>query len=447
MIKYLSKYRNVAIIVLCAVILQLFPRTNIFAARVLWPSEMNMQNDSINLDEILPKTATSSGSKKGFLFTGDPKEIFILGAGHIAINVTLSGKGHTYLQLLHGLKKRNINITLVVCNDKAPIGINTTDAPAEFQNPHFYMMDFLSTNNGEWQRYNFDRLVDDYGEYVDNWIIGNEINSQAYNYYGPADVEEYTKVYCDTYKICYDKIHEKNPDADVYISFDQGWDIPQQRKDNSSYNSFTSKYRYNAIEQLNLINKYLNKNIDWGIALHPYPSPLSSAKFWDDEYAGYNDATTYDKERPCYLVLKNLDYAVTFMAKHQFLKPDGNVRNIIVSEFGVTSNNGEMMQAAGLYFLWEKTRDNPFIKFLLYYSELDLDDFHFGLSDQNGKKRLAWAVFKDMDKDDENAWCKDLLDDILKDTNYADVNGMLITRASLSELIANSTEDSSNPNP
>lgn len=434
-----KKSKNLTKLISTLLIVALFlssTYTDTLASKVLWPSSMNMQNEFIDLDKILPKTATSSGSKKGFCFTGDPNEIFILGAGHITINLLLSGAGHTYFQMLEGLKKRGIKITAVICNDKAPVGTDTSEAPLEYQKPYFYMMDFINASNHEWQKFNFDRIIDDYGDYIDNWIIGNEINSQLYNYYGPSDVKSYTKVYCDTFKLCYDKIKEKNPDADVYISFDQGWDLPEGRVGHTRYNPFLSQYRYNAVDQLALINKYLNKNVDWGLAIHPYPAPVGSAKFWDDEYAGYNENATYDKNRPCYLVLKNLDYSVAFMAKPEFLKKDGSIRNIIVSEFGLTVHDGERIQAAAMYFLWEKIRDNPYIKCFLYNSQLDLDDFQFGLSDVNGKKRLAWAVFKDMDREGENAWCKDLLDDVLESTPYADVNGMLVNRASLSELTA-----------
>lgn len=70
------------------------------------------------------------------------------------------------------------------------------------------MIDF-NANNGDWQKYNFDRIVADYSRYVDNWIIGNEINSQLYNFYGAASIRDYTKVYCDSFKICYDKIKAK----------------------------------------------------------------------------------------------------------------------------------------------------------------------------------------------------------------------------------------------
>ena len=193
-------------------------------------------------------------------------------------------------------------------------------------------------------------------------------------------------------------------------------------------------YRYNAIDQLDLINKYLDKSIDWGLATHPYPAPVGSSKFWDDEYAGYNAKSNYDKERPCYLALKNLDFAVNFMAQGPYLRNDGTIRNIIISEFGLTVHDGERIQAAALYYLWEKIRDNPYIKCFLYNSQMDLDEFEVGLSDKNGKRRLAWAVFKDMDRDGENAWCKDLLDDVLSDTNFVDINGILITKASASEL-------------
>ncbi len=428
-------YKKLITILLLSLLANSTFATSISSSRTLWPSSMNLQNEFLNLDKVLPPTATSSGSKKGFCFTGDPNEIFTLGAGHISINIFLTGLGHTYLQMLEGLKKRGIKITAVICNDKVPIGIDTSDAPLRFQKPYFYMIDFHA-NDGEWQKYNFKRMVEDYGDYIDNWIIGNEINAQEYNYYGPSDIETYTKVYCDTFKECYEMIKEKNPDADVYISFEQAWDLPELRKSSKRYNPYLNLYRYNATEQLPLINKYLGKNIDWGLAIHPYPANVITSKFWDSDYAGYDVKTSYDKDRPCILALRNLDYSVAYMSQKEFLRKDGTLRNIIISEIGLSANDGERIQAAALYFLWEKIKDNPYIKCLLYFSEIDLDEHNFGLSDESGKKRLAWAVFKDMDREDESAWCKDLLDDVLSETSYVDIGGFLIPRASASELIA-----------
>ena len=431
-------YKKIVYCILISLLLQVISPATIYADRILWPSEMNLDNDLINIDNVLPKDATSSNSKKGFLFSGDPKEIFTLGAGHIAINVTLSGKGHTMIQYLQGLKKRGIKITLILVNDRAPVGIDLKSAPSDFQKPYFYMMDFNS-NNADWQKYNFERIVADYYRYVDNWVIGNEINSQLYNFYGASDVNEYTKVYCDTFKICYDKIKEKNPNANVYISFDQAWDIPSYNSRDRRFDKVLGKYRYNMKEQLILINNYFGKNVDWGVALHPYPAPVESAIFWNDKYAGYSESAKEEEDMPYLLTLKNFEIAIRFLGEKRFLNKAGNVRNIIISEFALTSHDGERIQAAGLYYLWEKIADNPFIKAFLYNSQTDLaDGYNFGLTSDKKRKRLIWAVFRDMDKDeDTRAWCKDLLDSVLEEHGYVDIDTILFVRAIVSELLKN----------
>ena len=429
-------YKKIVYVLLISLLLQVFSPATIFADRVLWPSAMNLDNDLVNLDQVLPADATSSNSKKGFLFSGDPKEIFTLGAGHVAINVTLSGKGHTMIQYLKELKRRGIKITLILVNDKAPVGANLKSAPKEYQNPYFYMIDFNS-NNGDWQRYNFDRTVSDYYRYVDNWIIGNEINSQLYNFYGEASVNDYTKVYCDSFKICYDKIKAKNPNANVYISFDQAWDVPTYDSRDRRFNKVLGKYHYNMKEQLILINNYLGKNVDWGVALHPYPAPVESSYFWDDEYAGYDEGADNEFDMPYLLTLKNFEIAIRFLGERRFLNRDENVRNIIVSEFALTAHDGEREQAAGLYYLWEKIEDNPFVKALLYNAQTDLPDgYNFGLTSDKNRKRLIWAVFRDMDKDEVNrAWCKDLLDSVLDEHGYIDIEKVIFNKASISELL------------
>lgn len=431
----LCYYKKIVYCLLISLLLQVFAPATIFANRILWPSEMNLDNDLITLDNILPKDATASNSKKGFLFSGDPKEIFTLGAGHIAINVTLSGKGHTMIQYLQGLKKRGVKITLILVNDKAPVGVDLKSAPEEFQKPYFYMIDFNS-NNGDWQRYNFDRIVSDYYPYVDNWIIGNEINSQLYNFYGASDVNHYTKVYCDTFKICYEKIKAKNPNANVYISFDQGYDIPNYDARDRRFNKVLGKYRYNMKEQLILLNNYLDRSIDWGVALHPYPAPIESAYFWDDEYAGYDVGAKNEVEMPYLLTLKNFEIAINFLAEKRFLNRQNKVRNIIISEFALTSHDGEREQAAGLYYLWEKIENNPYVKAFLYNSQTDLaDGYNFGLTSDKNRKRLIWAVFKDMDRENERDWCKDLLDEVLEEHGYIDIDTVIFNKASISELL------------
>ena len=428
--------KKITLLVIFSILIQLFTPISSNASKILWPSVMNLDNENIDLDKILPEDATSSNSKKGFLFCGDANEIFTLGAGHIAINLTLSGLGHTFRQYLLGLKKRGIKITLILVNDKAPVGVDINSAPDEFKKPYFYMIDFKA-ENGDWQKYNFDRIVDEYGDLVDNWIIGNEINSQLYNFYGAATVEDYTKVYCENFKICYDEIKKVNPNANIFISFDQCWNMPTYISNNRKYDSRLGPYRYNMREQLFLINNYLGKSVDWGVSLHPYPAPLESGYFWDDEYAGFDNDSKNEKERPYLITLKNFDIAINFLADKRFWNSQNEVRKIIISEFAVTSHDGEREQAAGLYYLWEKIENNPFIIAFLYNSQKDLPDgYNFGLTSDTNKKRLAWAVFKDMDKENERGWCKDLLDNVLDEYGYVDINNFIFKKASVSEILA-----------
>ncbi len=428
-------YKKIAYVVLISLLLAAVNPIISFTSNTLWPSSMVLENDNIDIDKVLP-LATAPNTKKGFFLTGDLKEIYTLGVGHVAINVTLSGLGHTYMQTIRGLKKRGFEITLVLVNDKAPVGIDLKSAPEEFRKPYFYMIDFESTN-GEWQKYNFERIVNDYAEYIDNWVIGNEINSQLYNFYGPANVNEYTKKYCESFKICYEKIKEKNENANIYISFDQGWDMPLVDRRKNGYDKVMSNYRYNAKEQIALINNYLGRNIDWGISLHPYPAPVDSSYFWDDKYAGYIEDDVNKEERPYYITLKNFEIVVHYLAENKFLKKDREMRNIIITEFGLTSHNGEREQAAGLYYAWEKVKDNKYIKALIYNAQTDLEDgYNFGLTSEKKRKRLIWAVFRDMDKDEENSsWCKDLLDSVLDEYGYIDINNVIFNKASVSEIL------------
>lgn len=416
--------KKISIILIIALVLNI-SSAPVFAVKTLWPSKINLYNDNFNLDDYIATTCTASNSKKGFLFTGDPKEIFTLGAGHIAINMTLSGKGHVVVQYLEGLKKRGVKITLILINDNPPVGTDPTKAPKGFNNPYCYMIDF-EANNGEWQRYNFERILDEYAPYIDNWVIGNEINSQLYGYFGPATVDLYTQRYCQTFKEIYKKIKSKNEDADVYISFDQSWNLPTLNQNDRRYDKELSLYKYNAMTQLSLINNYLDSGIDWGVSLHPYPSPLESAIFWDDENAGFDYDATDENEQPWLITLKNFEVAIEYLSRPKFLKKDKSVRNIIISEVSLTSHDGDLIQAAGLYYLWEKVRDNPLIKAIHYNAQNDVEDgYHFGLTSDKKKKRLAWAVFKDMDRPNECGWCKDLLDNILDQFGYVDENGIL----------------------
>lgn len=421
---YSKMKRYIVFILLFSITVSFSFVENNFAVRRLWPAKMNLYNDTLNLDHFIATDSIVKDSKKGILFTGDPRELFTLGCGQIAINMTLSGMGHQYIQFLEGLKKRNIKITMIVVNDKPSVEMDFSKTPEMFKNPFFYILDF-SSSSGEWQKWNFERVVEDYGDLVDNWVIGNEINSQLYSYYGPSSMEDFTAKFLDTFKIMYEMIKEKNENANIYMSFDQAWDLPRLDPYSKKFQVEEGSFHYNMKSQLEFINKYLPKEMEWGVSLHPYPSPVEHGYFWDDEEATLNPKKEGDK-KPTLITLKNFDIAIELLAEPRFLTKDKKVRNIIISEFGVTANQGEDVQAAGIYYLWEKIRDNPFIKAFHYNAQTYLEDgFNLSLVNKNGRKRLSWAVFKDMDRKDENRWCKDLLDTVLEKHGYRDNLGIL----------------------
>ncbi len=65
-------------------------------SRTLWPSEMNLKMILFLLNQYflkMPKNLII----KGFFIEQRSREEFYLGVGHIAINVNLSVKGHTFI--------------------------------------------------------------------------------------------------------------------------------------------------------------------------------------------------------------------------------------------------------------------------------------------------------------------------------------------------------------
>ena len=54
------------------------------------------------------------------------------------------------------------------------------------------------------------------------------------------------------------------------------------------------------------------------------------------------------------------------MQQPELLNPQGNVRHIICSEIGITSAQGEDVQAAALYASYYAAKSNPYIEQIIY---------------------------------------------------------------------------------
>ena len=181
---------------------------------------------------------------------------------------------------------------------------------------------------------------------------------------------------------------------------------------------------YGGREFMAILNKKFKEkgNIDWGLAYHAYSYPLSDPKVTNDNIPLPDekgelipDLVTKNSIYTAMITMENIEVLTKFMNQKDFLKQDGQVRSIILSEQGYTANSNvygkcEALQAASLVYAYYKTEMNPDIDAFIYFLQKDDERaslgnsyYQFGLSylvDDKLEKRLAYDVFQNMDKSD-----------------------------------------------
>ena len=199
-----------------------------------------------------------------------------------------------------------------------------------------------------------------YGQ-VSNWIIGNEINNQAiWNYTGPMPLEQYVEIYERMFRVMYTSIRSENANARVYFSTDYNWVQP---------NGDTS---YGARDLIDCFNNQIKKGgqIDWNLAYHPYPLNLQEPEFW------LEDARVTDSVDSPVVNFKNLHVLTDYFTRPELLNSQGQVRHIILSEQGFTSQspsrgNVEKEQAAAFAYAYFLVDSNPYIDSFILSRQVD----------------------------------------------------------------------------
>lgn len=198
---------------------------------------------------------------------------------------------------------------------------------------------------------------------ISNWIIGNEVNNnQDWNYVGPMDLESYTKLYEKSFRVAYTAIKSQSKNARVFFSTDYEW-----KRENTNL-------KYAAKDFIDLFNKGIREegNINWGLAYHPYPHPLTEPEFWDDDQTGMlND--TFDSP---IINFKNLNVLTDYFQRAELLAPGGMVRHIILSEEGFTAmsaTRGPVFkeQAAAFAYAYYLVEANPYIDAFILNRQVD----------------------------------------------------------------------------
>lgn len=193
------------------------------------------------------------------------------------------------------------------------------------------------------------------------FIVGNEVNSPFMWYnMGSTPLPEAVSEYEKAVRLTHKAVRQHSHHARVYLSFDHHW--------NTRIPGVSEGESYKTKEFLDHFAKLAKErgDFDWHVAHHPYPDDLGNPRTWLDKQAWPNE------EAP-HLTFKNLEIAGRYMQRPDLLW-QGQPRRIILSEQGLhclDSPDGELLQAAGFAYVWEKVQRQPGIDALIWHRHVD----------------------------------------------------------------------------
>ncbi len=246
---------------------------------------------------------------------------------------------------------------------------------------------------------------------VSNWVIANEINARKeWNYMTYTDIDTYVEEYAKGFRVFYNAIKSVSSSARVYMPIDQQWD--RNIKNNTNYD---------GRDIVDVFNKNISSkgNIDWGLAQHPYNVPLTEPRIWKaSKYVTHNTDTSM-------ITMGNIEVLINYMKQPQLLDSNGEVRSIILSEQGYTTQGGQAVQAAAFAYAYYKCEHYPEIDAFLLNRETDAAEevaqgLDFGLSTAGGGRKQMYTVFKYIDTS-EHATYTDFAKDIIGISSWGEI--------------------------
>lgn len=267
----------------------------------------------------------------------------------------------------------------------------------------------------------------DYGK-ISNWIIGNEIENQQWNYMGPMDLTNYVKTYEKAFRVCYTAIKSTNANDRVYLSLSYNW-----------MNDMDGQLKYGGKEIIDSFNSIANVQgqMEWGLAYHPYPCPLTDPVFWDD--AETTGLVKKDFNSPV-INFANLNVLTDYFCQETLKTPSGQVRHIILTEQGFTAyspTRGAVpeLQAAAFAYSYYLVDSNPYIDAYTLSRQVDApsevkDGLKLGLWEcdmskpdliEATKRRKIWQVFRDIDKKNSTLEASEFAKSLIGINKWSDV--------------------------
>ena len=399
-------------------------------------------------------------TKKGLLIQTTQTMIadaFELGVNHVIVNIPFShilGSGIDYTydgrtyhfssdvlavydDTIRRMSEKNMTVTAVLLNDwnNATPQLyypGVTRQPAGTANYYGF---HVATEEGfetlkaiaAFLTERYSSLQSPYGR-VSNWVIGNEINNQLWNYMGPMDLTNYVKTYEKAFRVCYTAIKSTNANDRVYLSLSYNW-----------MNEMDGQLKYGGKEIIDSFNSIANNQgqMEWGLAYHPYPCPLIDPVFWDDAQA--TGLVKNDFNSPV-INFANLNVLTDYFCQEALKTPSGHVRHIILTEQGFTAyspTRGDVpeLQAAAFAYSYYLVDSNPYIDAYTLSRQVDApseakDGLKLGLWEcdmskpnliEATKRRKIWQVFRDIDKKNSTLEASEFAKSLIGINKWSDV--------------------------
>ena len=326
-------------------------------------------------------------SKKGLLISQQHMfdDVLELGVDQVICNQASYQNLDTYMPLAQNCKNNGITFTMILLNNfgASDPDLLPVDSPVEGVGNYAFNS---TTPEGETAVRNYARtMANYYGDYVSNWVIGNEVNArQPWNYMQSSNVNQYAAEYAKAFRIMYNGLKSENANAQVYVATDQQWAVA----------SNASQY-YGSRPFLVAFNDYIRSegNIDWRLSSHPYNVPLYDPNNWTP--TGY--ATHSQSSR--YVTMQNIDVITDFLSQPELLSPSGNVRSLKLSEVGYTSSAGEQQQAIAVTYAYLQAISNRYVDGLIISREMDeaveiAQGMAVGLLNGSAQPKMAYDFYK-----------------------------------------------------
>lgn len=197
-----------------------------------------------------------------------------------------------------------------------------------------------------------------------SYILGYEVNNtyESHNS-GKSDLISNAKEYATYLRYADLAVRSAYSKAKIYASVSNVWNA----SDSDLVGVFGAK------DLLTELAKRIS-DVNFGIAINPYPSDLHMTEFWLDEKA----TETLDTE---YLTMKNITVLNEFLSQKDILCK-GNIRSVIIPEFGVSGVYGEeseKKQAAAYALAFYNASRLPTLEAFIWHRHVD-HNYEIGLN-------------------------------------------------------------------